>query len=261
MTTRFASMTDDELGRAVELLEVDWPATPELTPGVMEAIRSTPARVVALPLRRSTRVLLIAAAVVLLLAGAAVAARLVFDLGGEVIDVRPGTPTALPSTSPPPLGQEVTLSEARRILGSDVPIPARLGRPDRVWADEVRTDEGLVARVTMAWRPRPNLPAIPGTRFGAVLMRFEDRAESAFKRVWEGTGRIRTMLIRESEAIWVTGTHQLDLLTSEGLVVLRVDGNVLVWDDAPYTMRLETVVPRDEAARIARSAPTGTGGP
>ena len=32
---------------------------------------------------------------------------------------------------------------------------------------------------------------------------------------------------------------------------MGVDGNVLLWRDGPYTMRLETSLPKAEAVRIA----------
>ena len=52
------------------------------------------------------------------------------------------------------------------------------------------------------------------------------------------------------EYYWTTGTHVLQLLTSEGVVYVRVDGNVLLWRDGSHTMRLETALPKAEALRI-----------
>ena len=37
---------------------------------------------------------------------------------------------------------------------------------------------------------------------------------------------------------------------------MRVEGNVLLWRDGPYTMRLETSLPKTDAIRIAASAGT-----
>lgn len=259
MTERLRSMSDEQLGGALAVLDVDWPATPELPPPVMAAVRADRRpRVVRLPLSRSKRMLLMAAAIVLLLAGAAVAAKIIIDLGAVVVEVNPGTPGPLPSPSLAPLGREITLAEARRILGADVPVPARLGRPAGIWADEITTDAGTVERITMAWRAGPALPPIPGTPYGALLMRFEGRADIAFKEVWEDTGIVEGALIHGSDGVWISGTHQLELRTSEGPVTLRVDANVLVWDDAPFTMRLETTLPKGLAVLVARSTPPGT---
>ena len=259
MTERLPSMSDEQLGGALAVLDVEWPPPPELASRVMATVRADRRpRVARLPLSRSKRILLIAAAIVLLLAGAAVAAKLIIDLGAVVVEVTPGTPGPLPSPTVAPLGREITLAEASQILGADVPVPARLGRPDGIWADEVGTDAGRVARITMAWRAAPTLPRLPGTPYGAVLMRFEGSAEIAFKEVWEDTGVLEEVVIHGSGGVWISGTHRLELRTSGGPVTLRVDGNVLVWDDPPYTMRLEMTLPKAQAARIARSIPTGT---
>jgi len=53
-----------------------------------------------------------------------------------------------------------------------------------------------------------------------------------------------------------TGPHTIRLLTSEGIVYTGVDGNVLLWRDGPYTMRLETSLTKAEAVRIADSLGT-----
>jgi hypothetical protein len=123
-----------------------------------------------------------------------------------------------------------------------------------VWADEVFTDAGEVTRVTLAWRARPALPAVSGTRFGAVLMVFEGDANQASKDLYEDTGVLQFEIVDGVEYYWTSGTHLLELLTSEGVAYVRVEGNVLLWRDGPYTMRLETALPKAEALRIAASA-------
>jgi hypothetical protein len=259
MNERLRAMTDDHLGVALATLDIDWPPTPELAPAVMAAARADRRpRLVRLPLSRPTRILLVAAATVLLLAGVAVATRFIIDLGAIVVERTPGPPVTLPSASPPPFGEVITLREARAVLGDDVAFPTRLGRPDRVWADEVFSDAGEVVRITMAWRPRPDLPAVEGTSYGAVLMRFEGDADTAFKDVYEDTGVVEPAPFDGIDGIWTTGRHLLQLLTSEGVVYVRVDGNVLLWRDGRYTMRLETALPKAEATRIAASTSPGT---
>jgi hypothetical protein len=254
MTDRLRAMSDGELGAAISSLELGWPATPELAPAVVGRAATSPARVVRLPRRRRTKALLIAAAVTLLLGGAAVAAKLVIDLGAVVVQV-PEDGGTLPTSSPAPLGEAVTLEQAADLLGDDVDVPTALGRPDRVWADRVITEEGTVVRVTMGWLPREGLPAIQGSRFGAVLMRFEGETNLATKDVQEDLGTVRPVHVAGVEGIWTSGPHLLQLLTEEGVVYVRVDGNVLLWPDGPYTLRLETAAPMAEAIRIAESLP------
>jgi hypothetical protein len=256
MSERLRSLGDDDLGAALTTLDIEWPSTPALDAAVMARATSERPAILRLPLSRRKRVMLIAAATVLLLAGAAVAAKIVIDLGGIVMEVTPGRPGNLPTPSIAPTGESVTLEEAAVLLGRDVPIPERLGPPDRVWADEVFTDVGEVARVTLAWRARSGLPEISDTRYGAVLMVFEGDANIASKDVYEDTGVLEVETVDGFEFYWTTGTHLLELLTSEGVAYVRVEGNVLLWRDGLHTMRMETTLPKAEALRIAVSAGT-----
>jgi hypothetical protein len=257
MSEHIRSMSDDELGDALGTLDVEWAPTPELAPQVMARVSSDRhPRVVHLPPSRTKRILLIAAATVLLLASAAVAAKIIIDLGAVVVEVTPSRPGPLPTPSIAPTGEPITLREAGVLLGQDVALPARLGRPDRVWADRVFTESGEVARVTLAWRPRPGLPEIAGIRYGTVLMVFEGDTNQASKDLYEDTGVLQVETVAGVDYYWTTGTHLLELLTSEGVARVRVDGNVLLWRDGPLTMRLETSLPKADALRIAESAGT-----
>ena len=111
MSERLLSLSDDDLAAALSTLDIEWPPAPMLSPAVMARAGSERhPSVVRLPLSRTKRVMLIAAATVLLLAGAAVAAKIVIDLGAVVVDVvpsRPGllpTPRSLPPARPSPCG-------------------------------------------------------------------------------------------------------------------------------------------------------------
>jgi hypothetical protein len=255
MTERLRAMTDDRLGAALSSLVLDWPAAPDLSRAVVGAVLTQRRpRVVGLPRSRRTRILLIAAATVLLLAGAAVAAKLVIDLGAVVVRV-PEDAGTLPTSSPAPFGAPIDLEQANDLLGAEVGVPTALGPPDRVWADEVITDAGTVVRITFAWRPSPDLPAIEGSGYGAVLMRFEGDTDQASKDVYADTGTVSPARVRGRDAVWTTGSHLLQLLTSDGVRYVTVEGNVLLWGDRPYTLRLETALPKAEAVRIAESIP------
>ena len=257
MSERLRALDDDDLGTALSTLDIEWPSTPDLAPAVMTRV-STERHpgLVRLPLSRSKRIMLIAAAIGLLQAGAAVAAKIIIDLGAVVVDVVPNRPGLLPTPSIAPTGQPVTLQETAALLGRDVPIPERLGRPDRVWADRVFTEVGWVARVTLAWRARPDLPEISETRYGAVLMVFEGDANLASKTLYEDTGVLQFQTVDGVEYYWTKGTHLLELLTGDGVAFVRVEGNVLLWRDGRHTMRLETLLPKAEALRIGVSAGT-----
>jgi hypothetical protein len=255
-------MTTDELGTALSSVGPDlaWPEPDDLSGRVLARVQAGPPRIVRLPLSRRTRIALIAAAVTLLLAGAAVAAKLVIDLGAVVVRVPEGT-GELPSPSPPSFGTPMSLDEAEDLLGSAVTYPSELGEPDRVWADRVITEAGAAVRVSMAWAPTTELPAIEGSRFGAVLMRFEGSLEIASKDVYQDTGTLEPARVDDTEAFWATGPHLLKLLTGDGVVYVRVDGNVLLWREGTQTLRLETSLSKREAERLATSIPSisGTG--
>ncbi|HEX4941292.1 MAG TPA: hypothetical protein VFW51_02070 [Actinomycetota bacterium] len=256
MSERLRTMGDDDLGAALSALDIEWPSTPALHTAVMARATSERPSIVRLPLSRPKRIMLIAAATVLLLAGAAVAAKIVIDLGGVVVEVTPSPPGILPTPSIAPTGEPVTLEEATVLLGREVPVLSGLGPPDRVWADEVFTEEGDVARVTIAWHARQGLPEISNTRYGAVLMVFEGDANVASKDLYEDTGVLQVESVDGVDYYWTTGTHLLELLTSDGVAYVRVEGNVLLWRDGAHTMRLESSLPMTEALRIAASAGT-----
>lgn len=256
MSERLRTMSDDDLGAALSALDIEWPSTPALHTAVMARATSERPSIVRLPLSRPKRIMLIAAATVLLLVGAAVAAKIVIDLGGVVVEVTPSPPGILPTPSIAPTGEPVTLEEATVMLGREVPVPSGLGPPDRVWADEVFTEEGDVARVTIAWHARQGLPEISNTRYGAVLMVFEGDANVASKDLYEDTGVLQVESVDGVDYYWTTGTHLLELLTSDGVAYVRVEGNVLLWRDGAHTMRLESSLPMTEALRIAASAGT-----
>ncbi len=87
-------------------------------------------------------------------------------------------------------------------------------------------------------------------------MVFEGDANMASKDLYEDTGVLEFEKVDGVDYYWTTGTHLLELLTSEGVAYVRVDGNVLLWRDGAHTMRLETALPKAEATRIALSAGT-----
>lgn len=87
-------------------------------------------------------------------------------------------------------------------------------------------------------------------------MVFEGDTDLASKDLYEDTGVLQFERVDGVDYYWTTGTHLLELLTSDGVAYVRVEGNVLLWRDGLHTMRLETSLPMTEALRIAAS--TGT---
>jgi hypothetical protein len=67
-----------------------------------------------------------------------------------------------------------------------------------------------------------------------------------------------TRLIRETTvngqyALWVKGSHMLEIQGNDYQSLRLVDGNVLIWEVGSITYRLETDLSMEEAIRIAES--------
>jgi hypothetical protein len=191
---------------------------------------------------------------VVLLAAAALAAKVVIDLGALTIDTIPGRPTALPSAvaSGPAVGHRVTLDEAQQDAGFAAQVPASLGEPDAVWVDS--TPDG--SRIVMAWIANDTLPPLDGLPWGTVLYEFHGQFEQASKSVFLDGDTFEDAKVAGRNAIWITGKHELDLVTHDGAYArYLITGNVLVWESNGIVLRLETSLDQASAVEIAESIP------
>jgi hypothetical protein len=242
---RLTRMDDEQLGQAIHGLErmLLVPEPPDVTAAVAGAIRSgrRPRR----RLSSGMRVAILVAAAIVLLAAAAAAARLVIDVGG--IRIEP-PPTTTPSVAPPPVtgpafGEPTSLATAEREAGFQPIVPASLGRPDRVWVAQGNEPGSIL--IAMAWLPRPDLPRIPGTPYGASLLEVQGSAELVAKLV-----DVRFLQLSHG-AYWIHGPHQVELLTGGETRTFTVTGNVLIWQRGDLVLRLEASLPKPDALRIA----------
>ena len=62
-------------------------------------------------------------------------------------------------------------------------------------------------------------------------MVFEGDTDLASKDLYEDTGVLQFERVDGVDYYWTTGTHLLELLTSDGVAYVRVEGNVLLWRD------------------------------
>jgi hypothetical protein len=258
MTERLRRLDDDGLGRALATAgrDLEWPPGPDVTSRVSAAIvdherhPSLARPRLTLPRRRRTVLLLVAGLV--LLAAAAVAAKVVIDLGALTIDTIPGRPTALPTVvaGGPTFGHRTTLDGAEREAGFPAQVPAALGDPDAVWVDA--TDDG--SRIVLAWTANGTLPPIDGLPWGAALYAFRGQMEQAAKSVFVDGNTFEEATVAGHHAIWITGPHELDLVTGDGTYArYLVTGNVLVWESDGVVLRLETSLDLQAAVRVAES--------
>jgi hypothetical protein len=257
---RLVAMDDEGLGAAVAAAfgALDWPPSPDLAPEVAETVRrARRAGIDRIPLglaRRRRRIWLLVAAILLLTAAAVGAAKLVIDLGAVVVERLPGTPSASASLNPADLGVPVSVERAGQIVGFEPLVPTSLGPPDRVWVD--RATVGFeptqrAPRIVMAWRPDEELPRIPGSGWGAVVLEFGGEANVAAKIVHDNADGLRMVTVHGRSGYWIPGEHELRLLTPSGLRTFRIRGNVLVWNERPgLVLRVETALPLGRAIRI-----------
>jgi hypothetical protein len=247
---RLSRMTDEELGEALRTLEpmLLQPQPPDVTGEVVTAIDAgrRPRRHIS----SSLRIAILIAAALLLIATAAAAAKFVIDLGGIRIEREP-TLTTTPTSSPiagVALGRSVTLTEATAAAGFTPLIPRELGAPDRVWLTSGTRafDQPDTVLVAMAWLPRPGLPAIPGTPFGASLIEVRGDDDVLVKHVGAPFDELRG-----GRAYWIHAPHEVELLTRDGTRVFPVTGNVLVWQRGTLALRLETDLAQRAALHLA----------
>ena len=262
MNERLREMNDERLGAALAGIELAWPPTPDVASLVGATIRehrAAPSLMsprLSMPSRR--RSLLVIAAALLALAGVALAARLVIELGAVAVEVLPGRPTALPTNvaTGGDLGREIPLADAEAIAGFPPALPTVLGAPDIAWLDEAAVDPGsadVAVRIVTHWLPSDDLPMIPGTKTGAVLMQFEGEWEVASKQLYAETNRFGAAIVDGRQAFWTTGGHELQLVGGDETRRLLVTGNVLIWQDAGFTFRLETALPKGAAVAVAET--------
>jgi hypothetical protein len=223
------------------------------------------------PVRRS---LLVAVAALLILAAIAGAV----GLGLPGIRIFTGGPTPLPSASPSPapsstspvgsgtpepapssplgiqmgLGVALPVDEVARLAGLDLILPPdpAIGPPDAAYS--------LGNRAALVWSARPGLPADPGTGVGMLLSEFRGRVDESYfgKAVGEGT-TVTPVTVGGHPGFWIAGQpHFFYYVDPSGKDVddsHREVGDTLIWSDGDTTYRLESMLSREDAIRLAES--------
>ncbi len=249
-----------------------YPPTPNLSRVVGDRLRARPGRPwwSIVPPDWGRRELALAVAVLVLALAAAlgsvpgVRSAIADRLGLRGIEIRP-TPTLSPApslTAPPDrtslrLGQPVTLGEAHarvqyRILE---PTLVELGAPDEVYY----SPSPAGGQVSFIYLVRPGLPASPQTGVGMLLTEFRGTVgrDSFLKAIGPGT-KLDSVTVNGSPGFWIEGAPHLFYFYSDAngqsrSEEARLAGNVLLWQQGSLTLRLEGVVNKDQALRIAQS--------
>jgi hypothetical protein len=231
-----------------------FPPTPPIASSVVARLRADAARSHRPPFAGAAlwsrrRFVLAIALGLVLLGGGAVAARL--SIGAVEVRVARSLAPSPPAEAPSAFGAEVPLPEATAETGTKAAWPASLGKPDDVYVLRPGgVAEGPV--LVLAWRRVEGYRTIPNTPWSAVLFELRGPLDVVTKTVLaESISRAR---VRGADAFWITGEHDLGLQGAFGGLVVRVSGNVLVWQPAPgITYRLETMLPRAEAIALAET--------
>jgi hypothetical protein len=166
---------------------------------------------------------------------------------GTAATSSPQPTVALPTaSSDPPLGQVVSLLEARSSAGFPVLVPTlpTFGDPATV----LLAGQPPLARVSLSYGP------------GGLITEFVGSADpNGFQKMVGSGTTVEPLTINGAAAYWITGApHELIVLYRDGngnedWETMRVEGNVHVWQAGSITLRLETPLGRVDAVRIAGS--------
>ena len=245
--------TTTELDEGLRALaaELAIPSTPTLGPAVSSRLLADRAAGVRRPLARRAlwtprRALVLATIGILALLALAAGAR--FVLGAAEIRVQPGVSPSGPPIGPGALGEPTSVEAVSTAVAFDVQVP--LGSPPDA-AYLVISDAGADG-VLLAWDAGARFPPLPGTPWGLIVMQLEGPSEFLVKNVnaFEDTEEVR---FEGGRAYWIHAPHELVVLTNTGDERYRVEGNVLIWEEAGVTFRLETALGRTQALALARS--------
>ncbi len=249
-----------------------YPPTPNLARAVGARLRAEPAppwwsRISLLWGRRELAFAL-AALVLALAAGLAavpsVRTAVAERLGLRGIEIKPvPTLSPVPTFTAPPergalrLGDRVARGEAQARVSYRIlePTLVELGAPDEVYY----SSSPAGGQVSFVYLARPGLPQSPQTGVGMLLTEFRGTVgrDSFLKAIGPGT-KLDSVTVNGSPGFWIEGSPHLfysyrDANGQFGSEEARLAGNVLLWQQGSLTLRLEGVVNKDQALRIAES--------
>lgn len=175
---------------------------------------------------------------------------------GQADDIdTPGTPESIGGTLL--LGERAPFEEVMRAAPFEVMLPGAspVDVPDETWLNQ-RSGATVVG---MLWRAGDALPEIGATGVGMLLLEIEsDDDDVIFVKKVAGSGEFDTAIINDLPGYWIEN-GVLAVEPVEGLMLDLLDsgtrrsGNVLIWSDGTVTYRLETMLPKKDAVRIAES--------
>ena len=153
------------------------------------------------------------------------------------------------------LGKPVDLDDARRAVDFPLRIPARLGSPDAIYADEAAPE----TVVSLLYRPGASLPEVRSTGVGFLVSQFRGRIDAAVMTKFLGPGStVEPISVGRGRGFWLPEPgHVVMYLDRHDRMredTARLTANVLLWERDGVITRLESRLSRDEMLAIAASA-------
>jgi hypothetical protein len=192
----------------------------------------------------------------------AIADRL--GLKGVLIRWVDEVPTPEPSRVGAPLllGRPVSLEDAQAAVDFPVLVPAAgFSTPQEIYL--LDQDQGPM--VSFVYPAAPGLPATDETGVGALLTQFKGEAdrdliEKGLRNDGAQETHLEAVSVGGEPGYWISGApHTFFLVCYDAGECrqerYRLAGNVLIWEQDGVTLRLESVLPRDDALAIAESIP------
>jgi hypothetical protein len=156
------------------------------------------------------------------------------------------------------LGRRVGLGEVEAQVQYRVlrPTLSELGPPDEVYVGEPPPG----GQVAFVYRARPGLPDAAETGVGLLMMQFRGGLEtdpgSFMKMLGPGTS-LEQVMVAGAGGLWIEGRlHTFFYRDARGQPQsesVRLAGNVLLWEQASLTLRLEGPLTKERALEIAAS--------
>jgi hypothetical protein len=149
------------------------------------------------------------------------------------------------------LGDVVTLGEAADAVAFDLLEPA--DPPATIYLDEIPSG----GAVHMVWRAGGPLPSVEGTGVGTIYTQFLVTESELFVKRVDGATDVERVEVRGHAGFWIEGTpHNIVYRDATGEMreeFARMAGNVLAWEEAGVTHRIETIGSLEATLQLAES--------
>ncbi len=257
----------DDLERALDDLgrHLDWPAEPNLLPGLRQRLaaqqeqrspllRLTPAT--SFPRLAWAAVALVVVVALVMAVSDSTRSTVADRLGLPGVSISTDSTAVVTSGNALEIGEQTTLENAIRQAHGTLVLPpdAVLGAPDEVFV----LDQDGTVQVTYLYHPRSDLPEVGDTGVGLLISQFDGHTNDSFIQKQLGPDTtIEMTVVNDQPSFWLTGQpHVFYYERPNGDIfeeTIRLAANVLLWEQDGKTIRIESTLDRDTAVRIAEA--------